>query len=171
MSELTNRVRNIPPEMLLDIAAGIEEPVDIAFRYGFSASEYIKLSQSQEFLREINIQRAENDRTGVTARNKAGLFYDVLADAYFKRLLAEDVSVAQLAAGVDTFATLGGRKPKNDAVGMSGAQFSITFNIPNAAAMPQIKDINQPVPKKEAILSGISFGVTDVEDTDGESEE
>lgn len=163
------RSRPIPTGMLLDIAAGMEEPVDIAFRYGFSASEFARLSKSQEFLREIGTHRSENDKTGITARNKAGLMYDMLADQYFKKLMSEDTPIGQLAAGVETFATIGGRKPKASVDGPAGAQFSISFNIPAAgvALQQQARVVSVPAEVKASLLSSITFGgedITDVED-------
>lgn len=167
---LSSKVRDIPPEMLLDIAAGMEEPVDIALRYGFTASEYKKLANSQEFLREIAAQRAENDRTGVTAKNKAGMMYDILSERYFQRLLTEDVAIGALAAGVEAFATLGGRKPKAAAGEASGPGFHIVFNIPQVTQQQvQVKDINPTPAKNRAVLDSITFDT--VENNESDSDE
>lgn len=160
---LTTRVREIPPEMLLDIAAGMEDPPDIALRYGFTASEFARITETQEFLREINIQRAENDKTGVTARNKAGMMYDILAEKYFQRLLGGDVAIGQLAAGVEAFATLGGKKPKATIAEAAGAGFQIVFNIQQPAA--PMKTILS-TKAKESIIAGSMFGGGDVTDVD-----
>ena len=160
---LTTRAREIPPDMLLDIAAGMEEPADIALRYGFTASEFKRLCESQEFLRDISAQRAENDKTGVTARNKAGMMYDVLADKYFQRLLDSNVAIGQLAAGVEAFATLGGRKPKATIAEAAGAGFQIVFNIQQPTA--QTKLVNE-TKSSAAVIAGGMFGGGDITDVD-----
>jgi hypothetical protein len=140
-SSLTERTRAIPPEMLLDLAAGVEEPVDIAFRYGFTASEFKKLEQSQQFLQEVAQQRAENDRTGVTAQTKAGFMYDMVAERYFMRVMANDVALGALAQAVDTFATLGNRKPKQNMVQAApGSGFQVIINLPGRQVASAVAD-------------------------------
>ena len=130
MSSLTARTRSIPHEMLLDIAAGMEEPIDIAFRYGFSASEFRKLEKSQQFLAEVASLRSKNERSGEAAVAKAGMMYDVLAEKYFLRLMDNEVTTSQLAAGVEAFASLGNRKPKpkEQTANAAGTSVQIIFN-------------------------------------------
>lgn len=173
MSSLTHRARNIPHEMLLDIAAGMEEPVDIAFRYGFSASEYRQLEKNQQFLADIATIRAKREQSGEAAIAKAGMMYDILAEKYFLRLMDNEISTSQLAQGVEAFAVLGNRKPKAKDAAVQGAQFSITFNIPQGVQTPTTFDMQLPeVSTRDKALASIpTFDVTDAEETaDGKSE-
>jgi hypothetical protein len=177
MSSLTARTRSIPPEMLLDIAAGMEDPVDIAYRYGFSASEFKKLEQSQQFLSEVATLRSKHERSGEAAVAKAGMMYDVLAEKYFLRLMDNEATTSQLAAGVEAFATLGNRKPKAATSNVQGAQFSITFNIPNAVntQATTIDMKSAAVERAEKLVASLpTFDYTDVtteeDEPDGEPE-
>lgn len=149
----------------------MEEPSDIAFRYGFSRSEFKALEQNQQFLAEVAAIRSKREMSGEAAIAKAGMMYDVLAERYFLRLLDNDTTTGQLAAGVEAFATLGNRKPKAKEQSNLGSQFSITFNIP--AGVPQATTITMDMPEvtkaAKAIESLPSFN-TEEEEPSGESE-
>lgn len=171
MSSLTQRARSIPPEMLLDIAAGMEDPVDIAFRYGFSVSEFRKLEQNQQFLAEVAALRSKREASGEAAIAKAGMMYDVLAEKYFLRLLDNDTSTSQLAAGVEAFATLGNRKPKAKDTGPTAAQFSITFNIPSGVPQAATFDMSLPtVSDSVKVIESLPQFSTEEGEPSGESE-
>lgn len=172
MTSLTARARSIPPEMMLDIAAGMEEPKDIAFRYGFAASEFDLLEENSQFLQQVAAIRSKRESTGEAAVARAGMMHDILAGLYFQRLNEQDVSVSALAAGVEAFAVYGSRKPKPANATADGPKFSITFNVPNA---PTIQMQTVEITTEDKLKDMPTFDFIDVEpnvqeEPDGELE-
>ena len=55
MSSLTaEKFLDLDPTMIREIATGLEEPVDIAIRYGFSKEEFKDLARMPEFMAEVS---------------------------------------------------------------------------------------------------------------------
>ena len=74
---------DIPQEMILAMAIGMEEPDQIASRYGFEGIEWKKLQAWKPFNDAVAKQKAELEQNGVTFRIKAkALTEDVFEDAY-----------------------------------------------------------------------------------------
>lgn len=119
----------IPPQMVDAIAAGLEEPAEIAARYGFSGSQWTKLAQWKPFLDAVSARKAEFERDGYTFRLKRAMQADVLSDRYYQYLLSNDVTLPQLNEGVKLFAKLGDLEPKPAVQTAQGSGFSITINL------------------------------------------
>ncbi len=74
---------DIPQEMILAIAVGMEDPQEIAARYGFENTRWTSLQQWKPFNDAVAKQKAELEQNGVTFRIKAkALTEDVFEDAY-----------------------------------------------------------------------------------------
>jgi hypothetical protein len=119
-----------PPEMVAEIAIGMEEPVDIAFRYGFVASKYVILEQNKAFIADVASKRAEYERDGYTAEIKAKWMATHLMDDYFIRLKSPSASLGQLESGITTLARLGqlGQKNREMTPVGAGSSVQIIFN-------------------------------------------
>lgn len=125
--------KSIPPEMVAEIALGMEEPVDIAYRYGFVASEYKALEQHKPFVADVAAKRAEYERGGTTAKIKAAWMAENLMDDLFLRAKSPEASIAQVQETVKIFAKLGDLEPKQRMdVSQQGAGFSVVINIPQS---------------------------------------
>lgn len=121
--------------MITDIAQGMEEGVDIAFRYGYTASEYRALEQHQPFVMAVMRVRAELEREGHPIRAKARWMTDKLMDEVFLKAKCSSAPLGQVLDAVKTMAKIGDLEPKNIvAPGASGPAFSVVINIPT---MPQ----------------------------------
>lgn len=143
----------IPAEMIDAIAAGLEEPKDIASRHGFDSERWAKLSGWKPFLDAVASRRAEFERDGLTFRLKRAMQADVLSDKYFQLLLGNDASISQISEGVKVFAKLGDMEPKNTVQAQVGSGFSITINMgENTPSKPKIdvktSEIVDVTPKK-----------------------
>lgn len=133
-----NITKPIPPEMVAQIALGMEEPVDIAYRYGFAASEYRELEQHKPFISDVMAKRAELERGGQTVKVKAAWMTENLLDDLFLKAKAPEASIAQVQETVRIMAKLGDLEPKQRIeANQGGPAFQVVINIPAVSAGPQ----------------------------------
>lgn len=132
---------DIPQEMILAMAIGMEEPDQIASRYGFEGIEWIKLQAWKPFNDAVAKQKAELEQDGVTFRIKAkALTEDVFEDAY-KIARSNDATLLQKLEFIKLGAKLGDMEPKASAQVASGPGFSITINITDPPKKPEVVDV------------------------------
>lgn len=122
----------IPPGMVDALAAGLEEPDEIAARNNLTPEQWEKLKTWKPFLDAVAARRAEFERDGYTFRLKRAVQADVLSDKYYQLLLSNDASITQISEGVKLFAKLGDLEPKSQVQAQQGTGFSITINLGNA---------------------------------------
>jgi hypothetical protein len=151
------RILDVPAEMVVEIATGMEEPRDIASRYGFEDAQWEKLAVWKPFLDAVGQQRAALEKEGYTFRIKVrALTEDVFTDAY-KIARGNDTTLLQKLEFVKLGAKLGDMEPKQTVQAQVGAGFSITINMGN---MPEkevktvkkaikVAEITDLEPKKE----------------------
>lgn len=132
MSELSAlQLQGIPQEMIHDIATGVENPFDIAFRYGFSATEFKRLMEYKPFALAVEKKKVELETSGFTARTKAVLMADPLMDKVFKMAMADQATFGQVMDAMREMTRLGDLVPKQTASNANaGPGFSIQINIP-----------------------------------------
>lgn len=120
---------DIPQEMILAIAIGMEPDVEIASRYGFEGARWDKLQQWKPFNDAVAKQRAELETSGMTFRIKAkSLTEDVFEDAY-KIARSNDATLLQKLEFIKLGAKLGDMEPKTNTAIQAGPGFSITINL------------------------------------------
>ena len=74
---------DVPQELILNIAMGMEYPREIASRYGFEGIKWEKLQGWKPFVDAVASKRAELETSGITFKIKAkALTEDVFEDAY-----------------------------------------------------------------------------------------
>ena len=131
LKDLTNpdRFRDIPPGLVASIAAGLEDPKEIASRHGIYGETWDKLSTWKPFLDAIAEQRAEFEKSGYTFRVKAAMKADVLADQLFVQALSHEATLGQKLETMKTFAKLGDLEPKTSIQAQAGPGFSISINF------------------------------------------
>jgi hypothetical protein len=133
----------VPPQMIADIAYGLEEPVDIAFRYGYKASEYYALEKQQQFLTAVQTARSELERTGHGVKVKAQWMTENLMDDMYMRAKAPTASIQQVQESIKILSKLADLEPRGVTPQNSGPGFSVVINIPS---MPQVeKVVNEAV--------------------------
>ncbi len=123
------------------MAIGMEEPDQIASRYGFEGIEWKKLQAWKPFNDAVAKQKAELEQNGVTFRIKAkALTEDVFEDAY-KIARSNDATLLQKLEFIKLGAKLGDMEPKASAQVASGPGFSITINITDPPKKPEVVDV------------------------------
>lgn len=122
------------PQMMLEIASGLEEGWEIADRYGYTTREWEEMSAQEGFQKQIAALTAEMKLSGVTFQRKAAmiaeeLLTDILIMAKQSRSLGELLEVARFAAKMGKLEPVTGEKG-----GAGGGNiFSVQFNFSSAA--------------------------------------
>jgi hypothetical protein len=126
---------DIPPQLVWECAAGLEDPVSIAQRFGFEGEKWERLAQWPPFISAVQTQRAEFERNGMTFRLKAGLMAEEMMGMMFKQAVSNDSTIMQKLSVFQALTDVAGLKaPKNDPGNTNTApKFSITINIPQGA--------------------------------------
>lgn len=142
---------DVPQEMILAVAIGMEDAQEIASRYGFEGARWEKLQSWKPFNDAVAKQRSELETSGMTFRIKAkALTEDVFEDAY-KIARSNDATLLQKLEFIKLGAKLGDMEPKQSAQVAAGPGFSITINLGETkkpqtidmAAVEEVKTIEQ----------------------------
>lgn len=130
---------DVPPQLVWECAAGLEDPDAIAARFDFSGQKWERLKQWPPFVHAVQNQRAEFDRNGMTFRLKAGLMAEEMMTQMFKQAISHDSSILQKLSVFNSLVDVAGLKPDKKAVDVNAQaapKFSITINIPQTAPTP-----------------------------------
>jgi hypothetical protein len=130
---------DIPPQLVWECAAGLENPADVAARFGFEGDKWERLSQWPPFITAVQTQRAEFERNGMTFRLKAGLMAEEMMSQMFKQAIGIDSTILQKLSVFNSLVDVAGLKPDKKAVDTTAnaaPKFSITINFPNQQPTP-----------------------------------
>jgi len=105
---LATKYRHIDPRMIYDLATGMEDPDEVAKRYGFEGEEWEQLAQRPELVREVKQQAAELSKNGTTFKNKARLLTNSMLDDLYKAAMRDDVPVKDKAQALLAVTKLAG---------------------------------------------------------------
>jgi hypothetical protein len=126
---------DVPPQLVWECAAGLEDPDSVAARFDFVGAKWERLKQWPPFIHAVQAQRAEFERNGMTFRLKAGLMAEEMMSQMFKQAIANDSSIMQKLSVFNSLVDVAGLKPDKKAVDtnvQAAPKFSITINIPQA---------------------------------------
>jgi hypothetical protein len=126
---------DIPPQLVWECAAGLEDPALIGQRFGFEGDKWERLAQWPPFITAVQNQRAEFERNGMSFRLKAGMMAEEMMSMMFKQAISMDSTILQKLSVFQALTDVAGLKvPKNADVNTNAApKFSITINIPQGA--------------------------------------
>ena len=149
---------DVPQELILTIAMGMEEPREVAARYGFEGARWEKLQQWKPFRDAVAQKIAELETSGITFKIKAkALTEDVFEDAY-KIARGNDATLLQKLEFIKLGAKLGDMEPKTNTQVQAGPGFSITINLSPAQGsktvdipVEEVKEIEQAETLEELI--------------------
>ena len=131
---------DVPPQLVWECAAGLEDPAVIASRFGFEGEKWERLAAWQPFINAVTQQRAQFDKEGITFRLKAGLMAEQMMDQMFKQAVSNDSTILQKLSVFQSLVDVAGLKPEKKAANAAdpnaAPRFSITINIPNAGPTP-----------------------------------
>lgn len=118
---------SVPAQMVMEIACGMERPLDIARRYGYSDQEFGALCQWEDFNRQVDTKRAELKASGHTFRLMAGWMAEDLAKDLYRQAKSTDASLPQKHDVFKTMARLADYEPKPNVQATAGTGFSISI--------------------------------------------
>jgi len=130
---------SIPSEMVAEIAAGLEEPTDIAFRYGIAGQAWKELQAWVPFQNAVASQKAEFEKSGFTFKVKARVLTEDVFDEAYKAAKSSHSTLLQKLEFIKVGAKLADMEPKNTAQVAAGPGFSITINLANSDPKPVIE--------------------------------
>jgi hypothetical protein len=139
----TPKIHEVPAEMVLEIACGMERPLDIAHRYGYSDQEFDTLTQWPEFGRQVEAKKLELKTSGHTFRLMTGWMAEDLAKDLYRKAKGNDATLPQVHDVFKTMAKLADLEPKQVAAA-AGTGFSIQIVFGDKQAKPidvQAKEI------------------------------
>lgn len=136
---------SIPSEMVAEIAAGLEEPKDIAFRYGIVGTAWEDLKKWVPFQNAVAAQRAEYEKSGFTFKVKARVLTEDVFEQAYKFAKSSETSLLQKLEFVKLGAKLADMEPKQTTQTAAGPGFSIVINLtePKIESKPPIT-IDEP---------------------------
>lgn len=149
MALKASRYLKIKPEMINEVATGLEEGKDIAQRYGFSEAEWDEIKERPDFQQAVAKVRSEMERSGQTFRLKAAVMADSLMENMYKHAMDSETPVKDKATALQLLTRVGELEPKASAQVSAGPGFSITINLP--VAPPKEEDHKEEDHKEEAI--------------------
>lgn len=117
------------PEMVAQIATGLEDPRAIALRFGLTDEEWDLLRQWPPFLADVEKKKAEFKENGRTFRLMQALYAEELAKRVYTEAMADKTSLALRIEALKWFAKMGDLEPKTSAAAQGGPGFSITINL------------------------------------------
>lgn len=149
MTSLSNRLIDLSPKMVYEIASGLEEPLEIVKRYNISPKEWRSLEKRPEVQNAIALAKSDMEKSGVTFKNKARLMADAMLKDLFRNAMRDDVPVKDKAQALQTVGKYAGLET-SPAAGQQGGGFSITISIPAPSSAPVESVIEvKPVEKEE----------------------
>lgn len=119
------KVHEVPAEMVMEIACGMERPLDIAYRYGYSDQEFAQLTQWQPFVQQVEAKKLELKTSGHTFRLMTGWMAEDLAKDLYRKAKTNDATLPQVHDVFKTMAKLADYEPKQAAGATAGPGFSI----------------------------------------------
>lgn len=124
---------NVPAEMILDLALGINPHDKIAQKYGISEHELLKLHTQDWFNRQLNEQRTSLEKAGFDFKAKVRMLAeDMVVDAYHAAKKSDAVTPKlDVAKHLTKLAGLEPQTGPNAAQG-SGPSFSISISLPKS---------------------------------------
>lgn len=122
-------VTQIPAEMVLALAQGLEEPADVALRCGFTPTQWEKLQDYKPLQVAVAAKKAELEKDGWIVRQKAAMGADMLLDQVIVQAMSNDTSLGAKLEVFKTLVKVGNLEPKEEKTASAGPGFQIQINL------------------------------------------
>jgi N-acetylglutamate synthase-like GNAT family acetyltransferase len=128
--------------MVVEIAQGLEDPTQIAERYGLTPTQFGKIAKHRAFRLAVLAKMSELKTTGVTFKLRASVMAERLLDLLYKRATDDQAATATTLEVAKWLAKMGQLEPKEEKVGPAqvGTGFSVTINLNQPAEVEVSKD-------------------------------
>jgi len=119
----------IPAEMVLALAQGLEDPEVIAERCGFTPEQWEKLKDYRPLQIAVAAKKAELERDGWIVRQKAAMGADMLLDQLIVQSMSNETSLGAKLEVFKTLVKVGNLEPKEEKAPPPGSSFQIQINL------------------------------------------
>lgn len=166
---LAKKMRNLPPDMVFEVALGLEDEEDIAERFGFTADEYSVIRTLKPFMVQVKKVRSDLEKSGDMFRNKAKIMAEQVLDAGFRKAIDEATPLKETTEFLKVAANLADLNPKTVAA-LPGAGFSVNIVLPEITA-ESVRATEKAKKEAMATITGEASVVdaVEVEVPDGEA--
>lgn len=173
--DLAAKVRDLPPEFVLEVALGVEDEYDVAERYGYSREQFDILNGLKPFQIAVKKTRADLDKNGDMFRAKAHIMAEKVMDSGFAKAIDNTTPLKEVTEFLKTLANLADLVPKTT-LQAAGPGFSInivlpevdkkTLDITEKAKKAAVSDMERAIEVKDAV---VKIDIPEAED-DGKEE-
>jgi len=118
----------IPQEMVALVAQGMEDPAEVAARFGVTGEKWEKLQSWKPFLDAVAAHRAELEASGYVLQTKLKWMASDITEDLYIQARAPQASIAQKLETAKFLTKLAGMEPK-DGQAKAGEGFQITINL------------------------------------------
>lgn len=119
----------IPSEMVVAMAQGLETEQEIAQRFGFTGESLAKLLAYPPFKTAVAQKKLELEKSGWVFRQKAAMQAEMLLDQVFVSAMNNDVGLMQKLEALKYLTKVGNLEPKEEKQANAGPGFSISINL------------------------------------------
>ncbi len=148
---------SIDPQFIQELATGVEEPEDIAYRFGYTAEQWSVLKENEWLIREVNNAIAERNRSGKTFTTKSRVMADKLLDHVYQKALDPNVALKDKVTALATIAKLGDLEPEKTSKVEAGPGFSITITVPQTKEEVVIKQVEEAEETPKEVVLDLPF--------------
>jgi hypothetical protein len=120
---------DFPAEMVVALAQGLEEPENIAVRFGIGPDTWKTYAEYPPLKAAVEAKRAELSKNGWVVRTKAAMQAEMLMDQVFVQSMSHDTGLGMKLETLKTLIKVGGLEPKEDKMASAGAGFQIQINL------------------------------------------
>lgn len=145
----------ISPEMVTELAMGMDPPLDIAAKYGLEPSAFHALSALDWFNDAVYRRREELARDGHTFAAKAGMMAEEMWTLTFLAAKNGELKPAELIDAANKLTDIAGLKPKGPLQGQAGPAFQIVINVPEQVQGPGPAPMANVTPQQEAAQAAL----------------
>lgn len=159
--DLAVKVRDLPPEFVLEVALGVEDEYDVAERYGYSREQFDILNGLKPFQIAVKKTRADLDKNGDMFRAKAHIMAEKVMDSGFAKAIDNTTPLKEVTEFLKTLANLADLVPKTT-LQAAGPGFSInivlpevdkkTLDITEKAKKAAVSDMERAIEVKDAVV-------------------
>ena len=134
--ELSKKALDVPAEMVLQIACGMEDPLAIAGRFGFTDEEFGALSQWEPFRARIAEEQARLKQSGQHFRMSMAWMAEDLSKDLYVIAKGNDIPYSQKLETFRTYAKLADLEPRPQQQTVQGTGFNIVIQFPETSKPP-----------------------------------
>jgi hypothetical protein len=154
MLPVPNPALYVSPEMVIELAMGMDPPLDIAQKYGFSVAEFMALQAQEWFGKMVAEHRLVLHERGITVQTKARVILeeglqDLAAKSKSTDGLRPDIHMDMLKLAYDV-SGLKAEQARNVPQAGSTPGFVINIVVPEGRQGPSIHKIDRGVADKPA---------------------